>query len=88
MMLKLPGDLWKEVTADRQGESWFVLDGLAGTVLGSRQSILVGFEGETASYGRFYDGNIGRVALVPSYRLQSGALETNLGSETRSHVQK
>ena len=79
MMLKLPGDLWKEVTADRQGEAWVVLDGLAGTVLGSRQSILVGFEGETASYGRFYDGNIGRVALVPSYRLQSGRWNLNLG---------
>lgn len=79
MMLRLPGDLWKEVTADRQGESWFVLDGLAGTVLGSRRSILVGFEGETASYGRFYDGNIGRVALVPSYRLQSGRWNLNLG---------
>lgn len=79
MMLKLPGDLWKEVTADRQGESWFVLDGLAGTVLGSRRSILVGFEGETASYGRFYDGNIGRVALIPSYRFKSGRWNLNLG---------
>lgn len=79
MMLRLSGDLWNEVTADRQGESWFVLDGLAGTVLGSRRSILVGFEGETASYGRFYDGNIGRVALVPSYRLQSGRWNLNLG---------
>ena len=79
MMLRLSGDLWKEVTADRQGESWFVLDGLAGMVLGSRRSILVGFEGETASYGRFYDGNIGRVALVPSYRLQSGRWNLNLG---------
>ena len=56
MMLRLSGDLWNEVTADRQGESWFVLDGLAGTVLDSRRSFLVGFEGETASYGRFYDG--------------------------------
>uniref|UniRef100_UPI00402507D1 hypothetical protein n=1 Tax=Candidatus Cryptobacteroides bacterium TaxID=3085639 RepID=UPI00402507D1 len=79
MMLRLSGDLWNEVTADRQGESWFVLDGLAGTVLDSRRSILVGFEGETASYGRFYDGNIGRVALVPSYRLQSGRWNLNLG---------
>lgn len=84
MMLKLPGDLWKEVTADRQGESWFVLDGLAGTVLGSRQSILVGFEGETASYGRFYDGNIGRVAIVPSYRVKSGRWDLNLGLKFES----
>lgn len=79
MMLRLSGDLWNEVTADRQGESWFVLDGLAGTVLDSRRSILVGFEGETASYGRFYDGNIGRVALIPSYRFKSGRWNLNLG---------
>lgn len=70
---------WNILSPDRQGESWFVLDGLAGTVLDSRRSILVGFEGETASYGRFYDGNIGRVALVPSYRLQSGRWNLNLG---------
>lgn len=70
---------WNILSPDRQGESWFVLDGLAGTVLDSRRSILVGFEGETASYGRFYDGNIGRVALVPSYRFKSGRWNLNLG---------
>lgn len=65
--------------AGRQKESWFMMDGLAGTVIDSRKSFLVGFEAETASYGKFYDGNIGRVALVPSYRFKSGRWDLNLG---------
>ncbi len=70
-----PGD----AAVDRQNETWISLEGLAGPVLDSRRSILVGFEAESASYSRFYDGNIGRVSLVPSYRLKSGRWNLNLG---------
>lgn len=70
-----PGD----AAVDRQNETWISLEGLAGPVLDRRRSILVGFEAESASYSRFYDGNIGRVALVPSYRLKSGRWNLNLG---------
>lgn len=68
-----------KVTVDGQNESCFILDGLAGPVFGGGNSFLVGFECETASYTRFYDGNIGRIALVPSYRLKSGRWNLNLG---------
>lgn len=64
---------------DGQNESWFTIDGLVGPVFGGGRSLLVGFECETASYSRFYDGNIGRIALVPSYRLKSGRWNLNLG---------
>ncbi len=64
---------------DKQNESWIFFDGLAGPVLNNRRSILVGFEAESASYSRFYEGNIGRVALIPSYRLKSGRWNLNLG---------
>ncbi len=67
------------MTVDGQNESWFRLDGLAGPVLDVRRSFLVGFEAETASYSKLYDGNIGRVALVPSYRLKSGRWNLDLG---------
>lgn len=67
------------VVVEGQNESCFVLDGLAGPVFGGGNSFLVGFECETASYTRFYDGNIGRIALVPSYRLKSGRWNLNLG---------
>ncbi len=62
-----------------QGESWFLLEGLAGSVRDGRRGFLAGFEAETASYNRFYDGNIGRVALVPTYRLESGRWNLDLG---------
>ncbi len=64
---------------DGQNESWFRLEGLAGSVLDGRRSFLVGFEAETASYSKLYEGNIGRVALVPSYRLKSGRWNLDLG---------
>ncbi len=64
---------------DAQGESWFLLEGLAGSVRDGRRGFLAGFEAETASYSRFYDGNIGRVALVPTYRLESGRWNLDLG---------
>ena len=67
------------VTVDKQNENWVLLDGLVGPVVNNSRSILVGFEAESASYSRFYDGNIGRVALVPSYRLQSGRWNLNMG---------
>ena len=67
------------VTVDKQNENWVSLDGLAGPVMNGGRSILVGFEAESASYKRFYDGNIGRVALIPSYRLKSGRWNLNLG---------
>ena len=64
---------------DKQNESWVFLDGLAGLVKDSRRSVLVGFEAESASCSRSYDGNIGRVALVPGYRVKSGRWSLNLG---------
>ncbi len=64
---------------DRQNESWVFLDGLAGPVMDSRRSVLVGFEAESASYRGFYGGNIGRIALIPSYRLKSGRWNLGLG---------
>lgn len=64
---------------DKQNECWAVLDGLAGKVFDTRRSLLVGFEGETSSYRSFYDGNLGRVAVVPSYRFKSGRWDLNLG---------
>ncbi len=79
IVLRIPDGVWNGITVDRQSESWFVLDGLAGAVFDNRRSFLVGFEGETGSYGRFYDGNIGRIALVPSYRMKSGRWNLNLG---------
>lgn len=79
ILLRHSDNVWNGITADRQSESWFVLDGLAGEVFDSHRSFLVGFEGETGSYGSFYDGNIGRIALVPSYRVKSGRWNLNLG---------
>ena len=70
---------WNLVSPDRQKESWFFLDGLAGTVMDDSRGILVGFEGETSSYGKFYDGNLGRIAIIPSYRFRSGRWDLNLG---------
>lgn len=67
------------VTVDKQNENWVLLDGLIGPVVNNSRSILVGFEAESASYSRFYDGNIGRVALIPSYRFKSGRWNLNLG---------
>lgn len=67
------------VTVDKQNENWVLLDGLVGPVVNNSRSILVGFETESASYSRFYDGNIGRVALIPSYRFKSGRWNLNLG---------
>ena len=67
------------VTVDKQSESWVFLDGLVGPVMNCRRSILVGFEAESVSYSQFYDGTIGRVALIPSYRLKSGRWNLNLG---------
>ena len=67
------------VTVDKQNESWVFLDGLAGLVKDSRRSILAGFEAESASYSGFYEGSIGRVALIPSYRLKSGRWNLDLG---------
>lgn len=64
---------------DKQNESWVFLDGLAGLVKDSRRSVLVGFEAESASCSRSYDGNIRRVALVPGYRVKSGRWSLNLG---------
>ena len=64
---------------DKLNECRANLDGLAGKVIDSRRSILVGFEGETSSYRNFYDGNIGRVAVIPSYRFKSGRWDLNLG---------
>ena len=64
---------------DKQNESWVFLDGLAGLVKDSRRSILAGFEAESASYSGFYEGSIGRVALIPSYRLKSGRWNLDLG---------
>ena len=75
---------WNILSPDRQSESWFILDGLAGTVLDGYRSILVGFEGETSSYGKFYDGNLGRIAIVPSYRVKSGRWDLNLGLKLES----
>ena len=67
------------VQVERQNESLFRLDGLVGPVFDSRRSLLVRFEGESASYGKFYDGNLGRIAVTPSYRLKSGRWDLNLG---------
>lgn len=67
------------VTVDKQNENRVLLDGLVGPVVNNSRSILVGFEAESASYSRFYDGNIGRVALIPSYRFKSGRWNLNLG---------
>lgn len=67
------------VTVDKQNENWVLLDGLVGPVVNNSRSILVGFEAESASYSRFYDGNVGRVALIPSYRFKSGRWNLNLG---------
>lgn len=67
------------VTVDKQNENWVLLDGLVSPVVNNSRSILVGFEAESASYSRFYDGNIGRVALIPSYRFKSGRWNLNLG---------
>lgn len=67
------------VQVERQNESLFRLDGLVGPVFDSRRSLLVRFEGESASYGKFYDGNLGRIAVTPSYRLKSGRWGLNLG---------
>ena len=67
------------VTVDKQNENWVLLDGLVGPVVNNSRGILVGFEAESASYSRFYDGNIGRVALIPSYRFKSGRWNLNLG---------
>lgn len=67
------------VTVDKQNENWVLLDGLVGPVVNNSRSILVGFEAESASYSRSYDGNIGRVALIPSYRFKSGRWNLNLG---------
>ena len=67
------------VTVDKQNENWVLLDGLVGPVVNNSRSFLVGFEAESASYSRFYDGNIGRVALIPSYRFKSGRWNLNLG---------
>lgn len=67
------------VTVDKQNENWVLLDGLVGPVVNNSRSILVGFEAESASYSRFYDGNIGPVALIPSYRFKSGRWNLNLG---------
>ncbi len=67
------------VSVDKQNENWVLLDGLVGPVVNNSRSILVGFEAESASYSRFYDGNIGRVALIPSYRFKSGRWNLNLG---------
>ena len=70
---------WNVLSTDRQSESWFILNGLAGAVLDSRRSVLVGFEGETSAYGKFYDGNLGRISITPSYRFKSGRWDLNLG---------
>lgn len=67
------------VTVDKQNENWVLLDGLVGPVVNNSRSILVGFEAESASYSRLYDGNVGRVALIPSYRFKSGRWNLNLG---------
>lgn len=66
-------------SVEGQNESWFILDGQVGPVFDSRRSFIVGFTGETASYGKFYDGSAGRIALTPSYRLKSGRWNLNLG---------
>lgn len=77
--LKMSDGGLNEISADKQSENWFSFNALAGPVLDTRRSIFVGVEAESGSYGRFYDGNIGRVALVPSYRLKSGRWNLNLG---------
>lgn len=84
MVVKESVDVRYVHNADKQSESWFVLDGLAGMVLDSRRSILVGFVGETSSYGQYYDGNLGRIAITPSYRLKSGRWDLNLGLKFES----
>ncbi len=67
------------MAVDGQNESSFSLNGLAGQVIDSNRSLLAGFEAETVSCGRFYDGNMGRVALIPRYRLKSGRWDLDLG---------
>lgn len=69
----------EDTPVERQNESRFSLDGLVGPVFDGGHSLLVRFEGEGASYGAFYDGNIGRIALTPSYRLKTGRWDLNLG---------
>ena len=64
---------------DNLGESVFNLLGNVGPVLDPVQSILVGFEAETASYRNLFQGNAGRVALVPKYRILTGKWDFNLG---------
>ena len=67
------------VPVERQNETRFTLDGLVGSVFDGGHSLLVRFEGENASYSAFYDGNVGRIALTPSYRLKTGRWDLNLG---------
>lgn len=61
-------------------EGWFRLKGEFGPQLDYFHRILVGLEAETASYGGdLFDGNTGRIALIPKYEFETGRWDLSLG---------
>ena len=61
-------------------EGWFRLKGEFGPQLDYFHRILLGLEAETASYGGdLFDGNVGRIALIPKYELETGRWDLSLG---------
>ena len=61
-------------------EGWFRLKGEFGPQLNYFHRILVGLEAETASYGgNLFDGNAGRIAVIPKYEFETGRWNLSLG---------
>ena len=61
-------------------EGWFRLKGEFGPQLDYFHRILLGLEAETASYGGdLFDGNAGRIALIPKYEFETGRWDLSLG---------
>lgn len=67
----------KDVT--RLNEGTVLFNGNVGKVFNEKSSAALGFEVESASYREFYEGSIGRLALVPKYVFSSGRWNLSLG---------
>ncbi|MBP5218601.1 MAG: TonB-dependent receptor [Bacteroidales bacterium] len=61
-------------------EGWFRLRGEFGPQLNYYHRILLGLDAETCSYGgSLFDGNAGKIAVIPKYEFETGRWDLSLG---------
>ena len=61
-------------------EGWFRLRGEFGPQFNYFHRILLGIDAETCSYGgNLFDGNAGRIAVIPKYEFETGRWDLSLG---------